>query len=530
MSKLYNVGVYIRLSMEDAAYDSDSIENQREMLSLFIDQMPGWVLHKNYVDNGYSGGNFHRPGFLEMMQDVRGGKVNLVLVKDLSRFGRNYLEAGRYLEEELPALGCRFVALSDGIDTENGETDIMPFLNAMNDYYIKNLSDRIRSVIHAKMRDGQKWGRISYGYCRDPQNHAHLVIDEETAAVVRRLFQMRRSGMGIYNIVKTLNAEGIMSPMVYRQSHQLEKESRSPHKKWIQCTIRKMLRDEIYIGTAAQRKNKMASYRERREVRCPPEDWLRVENAFPPIIDRETWDAVQEVNRQASEDNPQYQTSKRNLFTSLVTCQDCGKTMTASRSYYTNQDGQKLVNLYYHCRTFSVTAGSSCTSHAISELELKELVLGAVHQFAAQISLDENAMLKSLTGRLISTSSISKAGAQKEVRRLRQELRKLEAAMSTLYEDWAGGTLTEGTFSQRMEQYETQRQANEQRLTLWEQTEQQALEKQADIERRIELIRANANATDIDRDLLESLVEKIEVGACGPQREVQIHYRFVGNL
>lgn len=530
MSKLYNIGVYIRLSMEDAAYDSDSIENQREMLSLFIDQIPGWVLHKNYVDNGYSGGNFNRPGFLEMMQDVRGGKVNLVLVKDLSRFGRNYLEAGRYLEEELPALGCRFVALSDGIDTETGENDIMPFLNAMNDYYLKNLSDRIRSVIHAKMRDGQKWGRVSYGYRRDPQNHAQLVIDEEAAMVVRRIFQMRHNGMGIYSIVKTLNAEGIMSPMAYRQSQQLEKESRSPHKKWIQCTVHKMLRDEIYIGTAAQRKNKMASYRERREIRCPRDEWVYVENAFPHIIDRETWDAVQEVNRQANEAAPQCQASKQNLFNGLVVCQDCGKTMTARRSYYTHQDGEKVTNLSYHCRTFSVTAGSACSSHAISELELKGLVLGAVHQFAAQISLDESAMIKSLTRQFISANSISKADAQKEVRRLRQELRKLEAAMATLYEDWAGGAFTESIFSQRMGQYEAQRRAKEQRLSLLEQTEQQSAKKLADIKRWIELIRENATATDVDRNLLETLVEKIEIGACGPKREVRIHYRFVGNL
>lgn len=530
MSGLYSVGVYIRLSMEDAAYDSDSIENQRTMLSLFIDQMPGWVLHKNYVDNGYSGGNFRRPGFLELMQDVRGGKVNLVLVKDLSRFGRNYLETGRYLEEELPSLGCRFVALSDGIDTEKGENDILPFFSAMNDYYLKNLSDRIRSVIHAKMRDGQKWGRVSYGYCRDPQNHSRLVIDEEAAVVVRKIFRMRRSGMGIYSIVKTLNAEGIMSPMVYRQSRQLEKESRSPHKKWIQCTVHKMLRDEIYRGVAVQLKNKMASYRERREVRCPEEEWVRAENAFPSIVDSETWEAVQEVNRQANAAAPKGRAPKKNLFIGLVVCQDCGKTMTAKRSYYTHQNGEKVTNLSYHCRTFSVTAGCACSSHAISELELKGLVLEQLHQFVAQIVLDEDAMLQSLTGRLICNRSMSKADAQKELRRLGQELDKLEAAMSALYEDWAGGILSESGFLQRMGELEAERQTKEQRFSLLDQAERESAAKLANIERWIGLIRENASAADVDRDLLETLVEKIEVGACGSRREVRIYYRFVGNL
>jgi DNA invertase Pin-like site-specific DNA recombinase len=158
MNKLYNVGAYIRLSVENTAYDNEesmSIESQQQMLTQFISVMPGWVEQKFYIDNGFSGGNFQRPAFMEMMDDVRKGEINLVLVKDLSRFGRNYLETGHYLENELPSLGCRFVSLSENIDTEGGENDILPLLNAMNDYYLKNMSDKIKAAMTAMAKDGQ---------------------------------------------------------------------------------------------------------------------------------------------------------------------------------------------------------------------------------------------------------------------------------------------------------------------------------------------------------------------------------------
>jgi len=216
MEKLYNVGSYVRLSKENTFADSDSIENQQEMLSRFIAVMPGWIEQKCYIDSGFSGGTFDRPAFLEMMADVRGGLVNLVLVKDLSRFGRNYLEAGNYLENELPALGCRFVSLSEGIDTETGENDIIPFLNAMNDYYLKNLSERIKMVLTVKAKEGQKLsGAVPYGYLRSPDDHTRLIVDEYAAGVVKRIFECRAHGDSYAKITAMLNRENIMPPRLY---------------------------------------------------------------------------------------------------------------------------------------------------------------------------------------------------------------------------------------------------------------------------------------------------------------------------
>jgi DNA invertase Pin-like site-specific DNA recombinase len=242
--KLYNVGSYIRLSIEGAVYGSESVENQREMLSQFIAHMPCWIDKCVYVDDGASGGNFNRNGFQDMMTDVRSGEVNLVLVQDLSRFGRNYLEAGRYLEEELPSLGCRFVSLMDGIDTETGENDIMPLLNAMHDLHLKNLSERVKSVLLAKAKAGHKLGRAPYGYKKEANDPTKLIIDDYAAEVVKRIYDMRLSGMGYASIVKALNTEVIIPPLVYYFNLMGFDDSKIKARSWLTTAVKRILNYE----------------------------------------------------------------------------------------------------------------------------------------------------------------------------------------------------------------------------------------------------------------------------------------------
>lgn len=536
MDGLYNVGAYIRLSIEDSAYDSESVENQREMLSEFITMMPGWIEHKFYIDNGFSGATFDRPAFQEMMGDVRSGRVNLVLVKDLSRFGRNYLEAGRYLEEELPSLGCRFVSLSDGIDTENGENDIMPFLNAMNDYYLKNLSDRIRSVMAAKARDGQKIaGNAPYGFWRDPDDHTRLIVDDYAAGVVRRIFEMRKQGMGYPTITKALNGEGILPPMIYYLEKVGKDSSHIRNRNWIITTVSMMLRKEIYIGTAEQLVTTVISHRNKREVKRPVEDRVRVENAFPAIIDRETWDAVQEVNRLAAEKCSHRSKPQKSLYSGLLICADCGFSMAYWNPTKTYRNGKRIGYANFQCRTYQSTGGASCSTHTISEAVLKLIILGDIRRWAEQIALDEDAMLDELKQRLTGNAAASKAITKKECKAFRRELHTLEVATSKLYEDWVGGVISEDTFSELIQKNEGERLEKERRLALLEQTEEEIAAKTADIGRWMKLIREKAAVDNVDRELLENLIEKIVVGASSNingnnQQDIRIHYRFVGSL
>ena len=399
MEKLYNVGAYVRSSMEAASYDSDTIENQCQMLSKFIDMMPQWVEFKIYIDDGYSGVSFQRPAFQEMIEDARQGKINLVLVKDLSRFGRNYLEAGHYLEELLPSLGCRFVAFQDGIDTEDGENDVMAFLNAMNDYFAKNLSDRIRSVFRAKAQDGQKIScHANYGFKRCEKDNSRLVIDEYSASVVRRIFEMRKDGMGYGSIAKTLTSENILPPELYYLKISGASSTRKIKSKlWITSCVSRMLRNEIYIGNAIQLTRTLTSYRDSRRYHSPEEKMVRVNGAFPAIIDKNLWDAVQLVNEQASLKSKNKKPAEKKLFSDMFFCMDCGKKLISAKQAL--KHGNDFVN--HFCSHHQFTIGAEYSRHAISQSTISKLVFTEIKRFADEITLDEQTVIQVLTKHVV---------------------------------------------------------------------------------------------------------------------------------
>ena len=324
--KLYNVGMYLRLSRENTEYDgyeSLSLENQEEMLSKFVAMVPGWVERRVYIDNGASGGNFDRQGFRDMMGDIRSGVINLVLVQDLSRFGRNYLETGRYLEEELPALGCRFVALADGIDTADGENDLMLILNAMNDFYLKNISDKIKSVFEAKAKAGHKLtGTAPYGFMRDPIDKTRLVVDQYAAGIVTRIFVMRAEGLGYGKIVSALNADEIPPPRLYYYQRNNCEPSATCSKIWQFHVLRKMLRDEHYLGhTVSLRYTR--NYRSSKGKKRDKDEWLKVNGTHEAIIDTELWGKVQEVNERQSKWVENAREPQTYLFSGKIFCADC---------------------------------------------------------------------------------------------------------------------------------------------------------------------------------------------------------------
>jgi DNA invertase Pin-like site-specific DNA recombinase/two-component sensor histidine kinase len=536
MDKLYNVGAYVRLSMEAASYESDSVENQVSMLSKFIAMMPGWVEQKFYVDDGFSGVSFQRPAFQEMIEDVRNGVINLVLVKDLSRFGRNYLEAGHYLEELLPSLGCRFVAFQDGIDTEDGENDVMAFLNAMNDYYVKNHSDRIRSVMAAKAKDGQKIsGHAPYGYRRSLEDNTRLVIDEYSAGIIRRIFEMRKDGTGVYSIAKTLNSESILPPMIYYYSIVGKDDSHVKAKVWRPSTLNMMLKDELYIGNAVQLEKKVVSYRDKREVMRPADEWIRVDGAFPAIIEKALWDEVQAVNRKAGEHLANKRPPEVRLFTGVAVCADCGAKMVSIKKIDTGKKGKTNEYVNYVCGKFHSTGSAECTRHSVGQLTLAKIVLYEIDELIHKVKLNEKAVIKSLTERLIGNRRTSQAARKKETAMLKQRIRKLETAISTLYEERYTEQIPEDAFLTQIQTNETERLQAEERLAELETTEQEAESKMNDIQNWIRLIKEYATVTELNRDLLLALVDKIEIGEGRTvngvrERDVVIHYKFIGTI
>ena len=533
--KLYNVGVYIRLSVESDRSESESIENQREMLTKFIAHMPCWIEKSIYIDDGASGGNFNRRGFQDMMADVRSGEINLVLVQDLSRFGRNYLEAGRYLEEELPSLGCRFVSLMDGIDTETGENDIMPLLNAMHDLHLKNLSERVKSVLLAKAKIGHKIGRAPYGYKKEPHDPTRLVIDDYAAEVVKRIYAMRLSGMGYASIVKTLNLENIVPPLVYYFNLNGYDDSKIKARTWLTTAVKSILNREVYIGSAVQMINKQVSYRERRQEKTSPDEWVRVENVFPAIIEREAWEAVQEINKQSAMKVAQHREHRKSLFSGMLVCSGCGRTMVFKPGYYKNTGGRNKEHHYYFCRSYHNSGGTECKRNSVSEHKLNELILSQIHDMSEKISVDSDSVLAQLQERLIGERSLKGAEAQREQKLLRRQLHKLEATTAQLYEDRVCDHVSEEAFTDAVNKLETERQQKGQRLAILEQTEQEAAVKLSDIHRWIRLIQENTANNDVSRELLETLIERIEIGDKQNEngvktQDIRIIYKLVGNI
>ena len=536
MSKLYNVGVYIRLSRENTAYvgeDSLSIENQQAMLSKFIDIMPGWVEKRVYIDNGATGGNFNRQGFQDLMSDARQGIINLVLVQDLSRFGRNYLEAGKYLEEELPALGCRFVALSDGIDTEDGESDIMPFLNAMNDYFLKNLSDRIKSVLTAKAKDGQKLsGAVPYGYDRNPEEHTRLIVDEYAAGIVKRIFELRVTGMGYSAIAGVLNNENILPPRLYYFKRQnRETITRADCTTiWKDVTVKTILKNELYLGHTVAFKRKNRSYRDNRSVHRDKNEWIRTENTHAPIISKEIWECVQQINTKAKEKVAHYRKPQPSLFGKLLVCEDCQTVMSSTVT--TKNYGRGRYEAY-HCRLHTSSGRTVCSWHRISETVLKKLVLSHIKEKAKLIALDEKGILKVLQQKLIGTHKAGKRDVTKERKELERQLQALEVQMEQCYEDKICGDISAEAFTAMADKAEIKRSEIEDRLTRLTQTAEQNQSRLHDINRWISLIKEKSTLKEVDRELLESLIEKIEIGEKQmvdgvKTQDVRIYYKYVG--
>ena len=536
MDKLYNVGAYVRLSMESASYESDSVENQITMLSKFIAMMPGWVEHKFYIDDGFSGVSFDRPAFQEMIDDVRKGKINLVLVKDLSRFGRNYLEAGHYLEDLLPSINCRFVAFQDGIDTENGENDVMAFINAMNDYYVKNHSERIRSIMAAKAKDGQKIsGHAPYGYRRCTEENTRLVIDEYSAGIVRRIFQMRKEGMGFMKISLILNSESILSPMIYYYYSMGRDYSHVKARVWRPATIGTMVKDELYIGNAIQLEKKVVSYRDKREVVRPKNEWIRVDGAFPAIIDKALWNDVQAVNKKASEHVVNKRPPEKRLFTDIAVCADCGTKLVSIVKRTTDKHGKNREYVHYLCGRFHSTGSAECTRHSVSQNPLSKFVGHEISELMRNVKLNEKQIIQSLTEQLIGDRRITKATIKREIDTLQKRIHKLESNISKLYEKRVLGNVSEDIFITQMQTFETERLNAEKLLATLETSDHETERKLGDIQNWIHLIKENATIEELNRDLLLTLLDKIEVSESRvvdgiKKRDIVIHYKFVGAM
>ncbi len=430
MSNLKKTALYCRLSQDDGLEgDSNSIQNQKNILQKFAEDhhFPNPCF---YVDDGFSGGTFQRPAFQQMISDMENGEIGIIVTKDLSRLGRNQLHTGLYIEERFPMFGVRYIAINDNVDTDSSESnDLMPFKNLFNEWFIRDTSRKIRAVLKTKAERGERLGtRAPYGYRKDPDTKK-LIVDEEAAAIVRRIFAMCASGSGPSQIARILKKEQILTPTMYAYTRygitHTCLDTAHPYN-WSDSAIANLLENEIYLGNTVNMKHSSRSYKDKRRVEHPREECMVFENTHPALITREVWDIVQRVRK-----NKRRLTKmeEQNKYSGLVFCADCGSNMVLHRAHTMSASYN-----HFTCRTYKKD-GEACTGHYIRECVLDEIVLEDLRRvtsaarehpekFAAYIGSKQSAELQREIRR-----------QEKELAAMRKRKAELDAIFKKLYED-----------------------------------------------------------------------------------------------
>lgn len=535
IEKTYNVGIYCRLSNDDERDgESVSIENQKLLLQRYVREQ-GWNEIDVYIDDGYSGTNFQRPGVQRLIADAKAKRINVILVKDLSRFGRNYIEFGQYTDYLFPSIGCRFIALNNGIDTmkNDGSTDVMCFLNLFNEFYSRDTSKKVKAVKKACAEDGKFMGiHPPYGYKRDPLDKHHFIIDEETAPLVRRMFAMRASGTPFRKIATTLNDEGIQPPGELYYQRQGRSDPRRVNHLWNESTVKVMLRNEAYIGNMVQGKCGTLSYKSKKLVSKPKEDWIRVEGTHEPIISREIWDTVVAIDQKRVRKSDTAD-GVRSIFTGLVYCADCEFKMRNQVERFTYHDGRPGRYSSFICGSYSRSGKSACTIHTIYEDVLKQLVLADIREKAQYAEYDRERLLAQIIRMKDKELHSRTASYEQELKTISARVSELERLMQNLYEDKCTGVVPQTVFQTLMKKYEMERAQKAAAIPELERKVQAQMENRHDADRWAEIIRRYTEITELDETILFELVDRIEVGEArkvGKTRiqDVKVFYRYVG--
>ena len=523
--------LYCRLSQDDGLDgDSNSIQNQKRILEQYaIDHRFPNI--RFYVDDGYSGAGFNRPDFQRMMSDMEDGKIGIIITKDLSRLGRNQLHTGLYIEERFPQFGVRYIAINDNVDTENAESnDLMPFKNLFNEWFVRDTSRKIRAVQRAKAQRGERLGtRAPYGYQKDENAKSKLIVDEEAAAVVRRIFALCAAGSGPSQIARLLRGEQVLCPAMYAYERFGSKHmGLSPDKpyNWNSDTVASMLENELYIGNTVNMKYSTKSYKDRRKVEHPREECMVIEGSHEPIIDRETWDIVRRVRQHKRR---RTNMDEQNKYSGLVVCADCGSTMVLHRAHT-----MKPTQNNFTCRTYKKAGAEVCTAHYIRECVLDEIVLEDIRRVTAMAQEHTQEFAAYICAR-------QSAELRREIRRQELELSgmkkreaELEAIFKRLYEDSVLGRITTEQFQSLSASYVAEQ---EQLKTAIPQKEREVTKLKATVSGADNFISKAKRYIDIREltpELLRLFIEKIVVHekdvkwSKHARQTVEIYYTDIG--
>ena len=508
----YRVAFYIRLSKEDDnEKESESVTNQRSLLNTFAEEYRLDVF-KTYVDDGYSGTSFNRPDFQRMIKDIEEGKVNMVVTKDMSRLGRDYIQTGYYLERFFPEKRVRYISLLDGVDTgiDNSINDITPFKAIMNDMYAKDISKKITSVKRDKQKKGLFiGGKAVYGYKLSPDEKNKIIIDDGAAPIVKRIFAYAVDGKSCREIATILNNQKIPSPASYAN---LPIARKGPYSGlWSSERVSDMLQNQTYIGHMVQGKTKKINYKSEKCIKMKRKDWIVVENTHTSLIDEEIFYKVQTLV--ASRKTTRMRTYDY-LLKGIIHCHECGYPLAVVNR--PNAKGEDV--LYFICRTYQrFTQANVCTCHAVKEATVTKAVLEKIALLCE--SYMNEAELVSL-GEKSYDEFIRNNGIEDETERINAKISVISANMDKIYMDKLSGVLVETDFIRIYNRMKDERSALEQKLSSLKQTKRKSSKQKT--EQVKELVKRFIGEKDHRRELLLSLVEKVELTA---EKEVIIHFK-----
>ena len=513
ISDTYRVAMYLRLSQDDEKYDKDfkaesnSISNQRLQIQDYIDKNEEMELAKEYVDDGYSGINFERPAFKEMMEDVITGSINCIVVKDLSRFGRDYIDSGRYLQRVFPSLDIRFIALNDNYDSftasETEKNLVIPFKNFINDNYCRDTSAKVRSVCKVKRKQGQFISNYApYGYEKDEEDKHKIVIDKEVEYVVRKIFSMKLEGYSSYSIAKHLNDNGIPSPMEHKKAKGIRYKTGFCTKavaKWDTPAVNRILTNEVYIGTLQQGKREKINYKLDKVVSKNKSDWIEIEDNHEAIIDPHDFEIVQKLLK--CDIKAKTVGEKADLFSGILFCKDCNAQMTKK----VDKRG-KTPTVYYICSSYN--KGHNCSRHSIKQEELQRTVLEMIRHYIQYLGEYESVSEK-IKEMEVSYELFQKIDKRQEY--TKKNKAKFELLKSSLYQDLKEGIIAEEEFYDMREFYTNRIVESE--LILEKQSKEIArlYKKSLGNQNFLADIKKYQNIGTLERGLLVRLVDKIYV-------------------
>ena len=539
MKKDYNrvTALYERLSKDDDLQgESNSISNQKEFLANFA-RTNGFTNLKHYTDDGYTGRNFNRPGFKEMLSDVENGKIGTIIVKDMSRFGRNYLQTGFYTEMVFPKKQVRFISITNNVDSESenpNQNDFTPFLNIMNEWYAKDTSNKIKTIFQSRMKDGKRCsGSIPYGYNRLPDDKQTLIIDPVASKVVLRIFELASKGNNSPQIAKILTKEKVLIPSAYTLQYHPEQcnmKAEIGNCEWNSNTVRTILNRQEYLGHTILRKSVGINFKTDERRSTTEDEQYFFENTHEPIISLELWEEAHKRMKRGVRRKANGEYNNECILAGFVFCNDCGKKMAYDVHYY--KSGERYFG--FRCPNY-YTKSHSCTAHYVLEKNLKQLILHSIQRMTKKIIEDEEGFCNLLKKQWEEQKSEVPKESKKELIIAQKRYDELDGLIGGLYENYISGILPERQYKSLMIKYDTEQVELEEKIDRLQELLTEENVSKIDVKRFVSIIKKYKNPQELTKELVEELIDKIVVHeAVGKkpnrEQEIDIYYNFIGQF